>query len=68
MSPEVKLLGVVGAGQMGSGIAQLAAVMARDMHVLLTDLDQVSLSKGLHAIASSLSRAVKKGSVSQVKP
>ena len=58
----IKVMGVVGAGQMGSGIAQIAAVMAHDIHVLMTDIDHVSLSRGLHAISSSLSRSVKKGS------
>ena len=62
----IKVMGVVGAGQMGSGIAQIAAVMAHDIHVLMTDIDHVSLSRGLHAISSSLSRSVKKGSLSQV--
>lgn len=54
----VKRLGVVGAGQMGSGIAQVAAQAGID--VLCTDLNQDALDRGRAAIDKSLDRLVKK--------
>ena len=41
---EIKKLGVVGAGQMGAGIAQVAATSGLD--VMVTDISQQSLDKG----------------------
>lgn len=62
MTP-VKLVGVVGAGQMGSGIAQLAAVAK--LQVLMTDVNDAVLTRGLNVISSSLARFVKQGTLSQ---
>lgn len=52
-------ISVIGAGQMGAGIAQVFA--AAGHAVSLIDLDQAALDRGLAAIASSLERIVKKG-------
>eukprot|EP00249_Psilotum_nudum_P012770 c23972_g1_i1 orf=162-1025(+) len=60
---HVKMIGVVGAGQMGSGIAQLAA--AAKIHVVMADVDEAALKRGLTAISTSLARFVKKGLISQ---
>jgi 3-hydroxybutyryl-CoA dehydrogenase len=51
--------GVIGAGQMGAGIAQVAAVAGFD--VLLRDVEQRFLDKGLVGIEKSLSKFVEKG-------
>jgi len=59
---EVKTLGVVGAGQMGSGIAQVAA--AAGLKVIMSDVQQQFLDRGMGAIDSSLSRLVKKEKLS----
>lgn len=59
---QVKVMGIVGAGQMGSGIAQLAA--AAKLQVLMVDLNETALTRGLNAISSSLARFVKKGTIS----
>lgn len=59
---EVKTLGVVGAGQMGSGIAQVAA--AAGLKVIMSDVKQQFLDRGMGAIDSSLSRLVKKEKLS----
>lgn len=56
---EVGKLGVVGAGQMGSGIAEAAAVVG--IHVVMRDLTQEALEKGARRIAGDLSRRVEKG-------
>jgi 3-hydroxybutyryl-CoA dehydrogenase len=54
---------VVGAGQMGNGIAQLAATAGHD--VRLVDVSQEALDRGRASIATSLGRFAKKGTLSQ---
>lgn len=54
-----RIVGVVGAGTMGNGIAQVFAQAG--FNVILTDVSQTALDRGLAAISSSLSRLVKKG-------
>jgi len=55
----VRCVGVVGAGQMGSGIAQVVAESG--IAVLVHDADGDALASGLRAIESDLDRAVQKG-------
>lgn len=55
---EIQKMGVVGAGQMGAGIAQVAAQAGID--VVVTDIAQASLDKGAAAVKKSLARLVKK--------
>ncbi|HEY8368787.1 MAG TPA: 3-hydroxybutyryl-CoA dehydrogenase [Thermodesulfobacteriota bacterium] len=55
----VRTLGVLGAGQMGSGIAQVAALAGFD--VVLGDVDQGTAEKGKATIARFLGRSVEKG-------
>lgn len=52
-------IGVVGAGTMGNGIAQVFAQAG--FNVIMTDVSQAALDRGLAAISSSLTRLVKKG-------
>jgi 3-hydroxybutyryl-CoA dehydrogenase len=59
---EIKTLGVVGAGQMGSGIAQVAAT--HGLKVIMNDIGKEFVDKGFAAIESSLSRMVKKEKIS----
>ena len=63
MAGEIKTLGVVGAGQMGSGIAHVAAAAGID--VVLTDLSEDRLKAGLATINGTMSRLVKKGQMSE---
>ena len=60
---EVRKIGVVGAGQMGSGIAQVAAQAGFD--VVLLDITEEALSRGLGAIRRSLEKFLSKGKISQ---
>ncbi|XP_022634438.1 uncharacterized protein LOC106756573 isoform X3 [Vigna radiata var. radiata] len=60
---EVKMIGVVGGGQMGSGIAQVAAMHGVD--VVLHDLDHRALSIASSSISSSIDRFVSKGALSK---
>ena len=55
----MKSLGVVGAGQMGAGIAQVAAQAG--IHVLLSDISLDVANKGKAGIARQLDRAVQRG-------
>ena len=60
---EVRKIGVVGAGQMGSGIAQVAAQAGFD--VVLLDTEERFLERGLAAIRRSLAKFLEKGKLSQ---
>jgi 3-hydroxybutyryl-CoA dehydrogenase len=56
---EIRSVGIVGAGQMGSGIAQVFAVAAFD--VLMTDISQDALDKALVLVERHLDRQIAKG-------
>jgi 3-hydroxybutyryl-CoA dehydrogenase len=60
---EIKKVGVLGAGLMGHGIAQVAAQTGYD--VVLREVDQEMLDKGLGKIDKQLARAVEKGRMEQ---
>ncbi len=60
---DVKKVGVVGAGTMGSGIAQVVASNGRD--VVLLDVSDSALDRGIKAIRNSLGRLVKKGDIKE---
>ncbi len=56
---EIKTFCVVGSGQMGSGIAQVAAVSG--LQVIMTDIRQEFIDRGMGAIRRFLSKSVEKG-------
>lgn len=56
---EVKTFGVVGAGQMGNGIAQVAAMSG--LQVIMNDIKEEFVQRGLKNITGVLSRNVEKG-------
>ena len=56
---EVKKIGVIGAGQMGSGIAQVAALAGYE--VVMNDIKQEFVDRGMAGIQKSLSKFVEKG-------
>ena len=56
---EIRTIGVVGAGQMGSGIAQVAAQAG--FRVVLSDVTEPLMQKGLATISKNLDRSVEKG-------
>lgn len=60
---EIKRVGVLGAGLMGHGIAQVAAQSGYD--VVLREVDQGALDKGIGKIEKQLGRAVEKGRMEQ---
>jgi 3-hydroxybutyryl-CoA dehydrogenase len=59
---EFKKIGVVGAGTMGSGIAQIAAQAGFD--VVMCDIEESFVQSGLSKIEKNLSKAVEKGKMS----
>jgi 3-hydroxybutyryl-CoA dehydrogenase len=58
---EITRIGVVGAGQMGNGIAHVAAVAG--LSVALRDVSKELVDKGLATIGRNLDRQVAKGTV-----
>jgi len=58
----IQTIGVVGAGQMGNGIAHVVALAGYD--VLLNDIDQDALDKALEIIRNNMDRQVSHGKVS----
>ncbi len=58
---EIKLVGVVGAGQMGNGIAHVFALAG--YNVVMTDISEDSLSRALGTIEKNIERQVSRGKV-----
>ena len=64
LRPQIpRLLGVIGAGQMGAGIAQVAA--SKGVSVVLADVAQSSLDQGFGTIHRSLAKQVEKQQITQ---
>lgn len=55
------LVGVVGAGQMGNGIAQVAAGFG--FKVVMSDISSAALERGMNTISGSCDRLIKKGTM-----
>jgi 3-hydroxybutyryl-CoA dehydrogenase len=62
---SVRTLAVIGAGTMGSGIAQITATAGLD--VILIDVSDAMVEKGLDAVARNLSRMVAKGKMAEAE-
>jgi 3-hydroxybutyryl-CoA dehydrogenase len=60
---EIKKLGVVGAGQMGSGIAQVAASVGMD--VWINDISDELIAKGISKITRGLEKLVSKEKITK---
>jgi 3-hydroxybutyryl-CoA dehydrogenase len=63
MAQRIDKVGVLGAGLMGHGIAQVAATAG--YQVVLREVDDATLQKGIAKIEKQLARAVEKGKSSQ---
>lgn len=59
----IKKFGVIGSGQMGNGIAQVAAASGLD--VVMSDIKEAFTAKGMASITKNLERAVGKGKLDQ---
>jgi len=62
---EIKTIGVVGAGQMGNGIAQVASQSG--FQVVMSDIADSFVQKGLSAISKNLDRMLEKGKITSQK-
>ena len=58
---DIKTFGVIGAGQMGNGIAQVAAVSG--LKVIMNDIKTEFVEKGFASIKKNLRRSVDKGRI-----
>jgi 3-hydroxybutyryl-CoA dehydrogenase len=57
----IKRIGVIGAGQMGSGIAHVCALKGFDIR--LADVDQAHIDKGIDAIGRNMDRQIGRGMI-----
>ena len=60
---NIQTVGIVGAGTMGNGIAQACAVSG--LKVVMVDIAEAAVAKGLSTVAASLDRLVKKEKISE---
>ncbi len=63
MTHEILKVGVIGAGQMGNGIAQVCALAGLD--VLMNDISQDRINAGLATVDGAMARDVAKGLLSE---
>jgi len=63
MTFDIRTIGIVGAGQMGNGIAHVCALAGMD--VRLNDISEEKLNQALATINGNLARQVSKGSISE---
>jgi len=62
---KIKKVGVIGAGQMGAGIAQVCAAIGKE--VLLCDIKENLVQNGINTITRNLQRSVTKKRIDQDK-
>ena len=60
---NIKTIGVVGAGTMGNGIVQVCA--AAGLKVIMQDIGDAQVERGLNTISGSLDRLIKKEKISE---
>src|SRR5690349_8942794 len=60
---KITTVGIVGAGTMGNGIAQACAVAGID--VVMVDISDAAVAKGLATVAGSLDRLIKKEKITE---
>ncbi|HSV29286.1 MAG TPA: 3-hydroxybutyryl-CoA dehydrogenase [Candidatus Omnitrophota bacterium] len=63
MAAAIQKIGVIGAGQMGNGIAHVCAISGFD--VILLDVSEEQLKKAIGTIDKNLTRQVSKGKISE---
>ena len=61
----IQSVGIIGAGTMGNGIAQACAVSG--LNVIMVDINDAAIAKGLSTIASSLDRLIKKEKMTEAE-
>ena len=61
MSTPIRTVGIIGAGTMGNGIAQACATSG--INVVMVDISDAAVQKGLATVAGSLDRLIKKDKI-----
>jgi len=61
----IQSVGIIGAGTMGNGIAQACAVSG--LNVVMVDINDAAVAKGLSTIAGSLDRLIKKEKMTEAE-
>ena len=59
---SINTVGIIGAGTMGNGIAQACAVCG--LNVVMVDINEAAVAKGVATVAGSLERLIKKEKIS----
>jgi 3-hydroxybutyryl-CoA dehydrogenase len=59
----IQTVGIIGAGTMGNGIAQACAVSG--VNVVMVDISEAAVAKGIATVASSLDRLIKKEKITE---
>ncbi|CAN1488072.1 3-hydroxybutyryl-CoA dehydrogenase [Limnohabitans sp. B9-3] len=60
---SIQTVGIIGAGTMGNGIAQACAVSG--VNVVMVDISEAAVAKGVATISSSLDRLIKKEKITE---
>jgi 3-hydroxybutyryl-CoA dehydrogenase len=60
---DIKTFGVIGAGQMGNGIAQVAATSG--LNVIMHDIKEEFVQRGIKTVSKFFDRGIEKGKVTQ---
>ncbi len=58
---QIQTVGIIGAGTMGNGIAQACATSG--IHVVMVDISEAAVQKGIATVAGSLDRLIKKDKI-----
>jgi 3-hydroxybutyryl-CoA dehydrogenase len=62
---SIQTIGIIGAGAMGSGIAQACAVVG--LNAVMQDVNDAALERGVRTVSGSLDRLLKKGTMSDAE-
>ena len=60
---SIQTVGIIGAGTMGNGIAQACAVSG--VNVVMVDISDAAVAKGLATVSGSLDRLIKKEKITE---
>jgi len=63
MTPDIRTIGIIGAGQMGNGIAHVCALAGYD--VILSDVTLERVQSGLATINGNMARQVARGTITE---
>ncbi|HEX7635239.1 MAG TPA: 3-hydroxybutyryl-CoA dehydrogenase [Noviherbaspirillum sp.] len=62
---DIQTIGIIGAGQMGSGIAQICA--AKGLKVVMRDVNDAAVQRGIVSITANLDRMLAKSKISDAE-